>query len=52
MILEAVMTQKLFRVWIKDNLAVVLWHSGANMPVAVACLLSALAPMHAALHIL
>ena len=52
MILEAAVTHTMFRALIKDDLATLLWHSGASVPVAIAWLLPALAPMHAASHIL
>lgn len=50
-ILEAVMTHTGFRALIKDDLATVLWHYGASVPVAIAWLLPTLLPMHAS-HIL
>lgn len=52
MILGAAMTHTMFRALIKDILATVLWHRGASVPVAIAWLLSTLATMHAASHIL
>ena len=38
MISEAAVTHTMFRALIKDDLAVVLWHSGASVPVAIAWL--------------